>query len=184
MSRKILMAATGAAALFVTAPAFAQTSSDNINVSLKVAATCTINGTTVGISSVTFPDVQVAGSLKADIDGQTAAGASGRFNVICNTASGVPMFAIGPGTNDSSGVRRMRNTSSGQFIPYRLYSNPARTSGFEFTPDNTKRAVNGGAAVVPNVDFDVIIYGQIRAADVPNLDSGDSNDTVTGTLSF
>jgi spore coat protein U-like protein len=185
MSRKLLMAATGAAALFAAAPAWAQSASENIIVSLKVDPTCSINVNQLLSGSLAFPTVQTAGALQGDIDAQTTTSGAGGINVECNTASGVPMFAIGTGANDSGGVRRLRNISSGQLVPYRLYADAARSSAFEFTPDGTKRAVNGGSPVTPNVAFDIVVYGRISKADVTSgLDAGDLDDTVLGTLSF
>lgn len=184
MTKKLLMAATGALALMAASPAFAQTADVTINSQLAVQDGCIINGGPAATALLDFGLLQNAGGQTANIDAQTSTGA---ISVSCNVSSTTAAFTIGKGANGSTTLRTLQNAAAiggaGEFVSYRLYATPGRTPASEYVPDGTSIPFNGGV-ITAGTPFEIVVYGRIAAGDANLAVSGNYTDNATGTLTF
>lgn len=144
----------------------AATATANLTVSATVAVNCTISTGTLAFGSYD----PVVANASADLD------ASGTFTVACTKGASGVTIDLGQGGNYSSG-RRM--ASAGNFLPYQLHSNSARTAVWGSTSGGATVAVGAPASKAAVTHT---VYGRIAAGeDVP---AGSYSDTVVATVNF
>lgn len=183
MTRKLLTAAAGAAALLGALPAFAQsTATVNITSLLRVQDGCAINGG-VNLAVIDFGTIINAAARTDDVRGFTQG--AGAINVSCNVSSTTATFQINAGSNDSGGVHRLRNITGiggapGEFLEYRLFSNLALTSEYLIS---SPLPVNGGV-ITSGVPFEIVVYGRILNAQAVQAVAGLYQDITQGVLTF
>ncbi|MCP3105592.1 fruiting body spore coat protein U [Myxococcus sp. K15C18031901] len=166
-------AATVAAALLATASAHAATATANLTISATVGSACSINSGTLAFGA--YDPVIVNSSLGVDLLG------SASMTVQC-TALGSAVVTLGQGSNAGTGstdavpLRRLKNTTSNNFLNYSLYQDLTRLVVWGNT-SGTGLPYLGTGLPIP-----VLVYGTIPKGQ--NVASGTYNDTVVATLTF
>ncbi len=175
----LLLAILAAATLTLAAGAQAAgTLTGQVGVQLTISTGCTVgNGTATGGTNqwgtLNFGNYA---DLTSVING-TVLGANGTSAVTITCSTGLsPTLSLNGGLAAAGGVRTM--TSSGNSIPYRLYSDTART---------TEIAINTPVTLTTGTTAQNIpIYGRVLPADQTSTTpaAGTYNDTVVATLSW
>ena len=173
------LALFSAALLTLSAGALAAgTLTGQVGVQLTISTGCTVgNGTSTGGTNqwgtLNFGNYA---DLTSVING-TVFGADGTNAVTITCSTGLtPTLSLNGGLAASGATRTM--TSSGNSIPYRLYSNAART---------TEIAINTPVALTTGTTAQNIpIYGRVLPADQTSTTptAGTYNDTVVATLAW
>ena len=183
MRKKLLKTSVLVAAMLGVSPAFAQ-STANVTITslLQVQDGCAINGG-VNQAVLNFGTLVNASARTDDIRGSTQG--AGAINVSCNVSSTTATFQINAGNNDAGGVHRLRNITGiggapGEFLEYRLFSNPALTSEYLIS---SPLPINGGV-ITSGVPFEIIVYGQILNAQAVQAVAGSYLDVTQGVLTF
>jgi hypothetical protein len=185
VSRKLLNAIIGAAALCTVTPAFAQSSASvTITSLLQIQDGCLINGGGLASSLLNFGVIQNAGAVTGGRRATTSQG-GGPIIVSCNVNSTTAAFQIDAGNNDSGGVHRLRNVTGiggapGEFLEYHLYSNFALTSEYLI---GSPIAVNGGI-IASGSPFEIVVYGEIPNDQITQGVAGLYQDIVQAKLTF
>jgi spore coat protein U-like protein len=151
--------------------AVAGTATANLNVTLTITAACTINATTLA-----FPSTDGISLTTTPITASTT------VSVTCT--SGSP-FTIGMGQgNNYSGGNRM--ASSGNYIPYGLYTDSAWTDAWTTTTENNGCSGPANSCYVgtgTGSAQSVTIYGKVPTlATAPT--AGSYTDTVLMTITY
>jgi len=134
----------------------------NLDISLKVIATCTINA-----ASFAFTD-QVVG-FTADV--------SGSVTVNAKCATGTPYkLGFGNGVNSNGSQRRLANGSN--YINYQLYTSSTYADILDMDFTGTKVFSGNGSGI----DQPYNVYA--RAAGTPGAPIGDYTDTVVMTIDY
>lgn len=187
MSKKLLMAATGAAALFAATPAFAQSTAGVIlDIDMAISPTCKILGNVGNINNgrtrISFGDVNPL-TQTTDVDSDGSVQGTAGVTVTCNTSSTIASFALGGGKAPSGSTRRMGGRLNGGLVGYRVYSSASRAPGTEYT--GSPVPVNGGN-IVPGAPFTIPFFGRVTLAEItrPDLPADTYDDVVIGTLTF
>jgi spore coat protein U-like protein len=170
--------ATAAALAVAIVPAVAHADTiGTIDVSLNVTSACVINGAAAlqpnagTVGAIRFPDQPgIFGAVDAELVGT---GGSGALSVLCSPGVS-PKLTIGSGTHDAGGRRQL--AYNGTSIPYRLFSDPSRTTEIGIGQQIALPLATGAAAVVP-------IYSRINGAGYV-LPAGAYADTVQVTLTW
>ncbi|MGC6387983.1 spore coat U domain-containing protein [Ewingella sp. S1.OA.A_B6] len=167
------------ALLSLSAGAYAAgTLTGQVGVQLTISTGCTVgNGTAAGGTNqwgnLNFGNYA---DLTSVING-TVFGADGANAVTITCSTGLsPTLSLNGGLAATGGLRTM--TSSGNSIPYRLYSDTSRT---------TEIAINTPVALTTGTTAQNIpIYGRVLPADQTSTApaAGTYNDTVVATLSW
>jgi spore coat protein U-like protein len=164
MMKKLFVSAATAAGLLASTSAFAQTvQTVNLTAQVTVETGCAFNGGVKGeIDSIlNFGTVSNAAGTTVNVDGSTLVADGGTsFTIECNNGLGQVTAEISGGANDLAGVRRMAGQSAGGFVPYRLYSDAARS--VEYTPGNPIVLFGNGNVPLTTV----AVYGRILPADI------------------
>lgn len=169
-------AALAAALTIFAVPAAAQTTG-TIGVTLNVTSACVINGANAlqasagTVGTIRFPDQPgIFGNIDADLVGT---GQSGAMSVLCSPGAS-PVLTIGSGQNDAAGRHRL--ASNGNTLPYRLFSDAARTTELTINHQIALPVATSTATLVP-------IYARVTSngAVIP---AGAYSDTVQVTLSW
>jgi len=151
-----------AGALTLSGSAMADQATANLDISLKVIATCTINAATFA-----FTD-QVVG-FTADV--------SGNVPITVKCATGTPYkVGFGNGVNSQGTQRRLANGSN--YINYQLYTSSTYTDILDMDFTGTK--VFSGAGT--GSDAQHIVYA--RAVGTPGAPIGDYADQVVMTIDY
>jgi len=149
-----------------------------VGVQLTISTGCTVgNGTATGGTNqwgtLNFGNYA---DLTSVING-TVLGANGTSAVTVTCSTGLsPTLSLNGGLAATGGVRTM--TSSGNSIPYRLYSDAARTTEIAI---NTPVTLGTGTTAQ-----NIPIYGRVLPSDQTSTTpaAGTYNDTVVATLSW
>ncbi|KHN54634.1 Csu type fimbrial protein [Pectobacterium fontis] len=150
-----------------------------IPVTLTIIAACTIdNGGSAGTTWGTI-DFGSYSDLTTTIDSQvTSTGGSG---ITVNCSVGTPAsLHIGAGANATTSLRTLAPSTGTYNVPYRLYSDPARSAEIPL-------ASNTGIAIVATGNPQLIpIYARIQPSDQTVLapSAGSYTDTVTATIEW
>lgn len=150
-----------------------------IGVQVIIGSACTVgngNGST-GTNKWGTLDFGAYGDLKYTIDGSVK-GADGAVNVTCSTGLS-PALTLDGGLYGNGTVRSMSSDSGTTLVPYRLYSDSARTTEID-VGGTISLAANGTAQSIP-------IYGRILPSDQGANTSpaaGTYVDTVIATLAW
>jgi spore coat protein U-like protein len=161
-------AAFAAAALLGAVEASAGSATSNLTVTATVPAICVLTPGTLAFGSYD----PVGANATVALNG------TGTFDVAC-TKSTVYTVTLGLGANSASAIgttRAMKDTGTGAFLSYEIYTATARTTVW-----NTTNTVGGTAAnVTPIV---LTAYGQVPAGqNVPPANG--YTDTVVSTVNF
>ncbi|NMP25719.1 fimbrial major subunit CsuA/B family protein [Rahnella sp. SAP-1] len=178
-TKHIAISALLSAATFSLSPTAlaAGTLTGQIGVQLTISTGCTVgNGTNTGGTNqwgnINFGNYA---DLTSVING-TLLGANGTsaVTVTCNTGL-TPTLSLGAGSNSTAGLRAM-SAGGATTIPYRLYSDTARTSEIAV---NTPVALAIGAQNFP-------IYARVLPADQTSTTpaAGTYSDIVLATLAW
>ncbi|MCP3102321.1 fruiting body spore coat protein U [Myxococcus sp. K15C18031901] len=166
-------AATVSAALLATSSAHAATATANLTVTATVGSACSISSGTLNFG--TYDPIIVNSSLGVDLLG------SGSLTVQC-TLLGSAVITLGQGSNAGTGstdavpLRRMKNTTSNNFLNYYLYQDVTRLVVWGNTAGSGLPYLGTGLPVP------VLVYGTVPKGQ--NVPSGTYNDTVVATLTF
>jgi len=174
-----LLAVLAVATLTLAAGAQAAgTLTGQVGIQLTISTGCTVgNGTATGGTNqwgtLNFGNYA---DLTSVING-TVLGANGTSAVTVTCSTGLsPTLSLNGGLAATGGLRTM--TSSGNSIPYRLYSDTARTTEIAI---NTPITLGTGTTAQ-----NIPIYGRVLPADQTSTTpaAGTYNDTVVATLSW
>ncbi|WP_197277093.1 Csu type fimbrial protein [Sphingomonas profundi] len=172
--RPALFAAITAMGMFAN-PALADSSSGTIAVALNVTNACVVNGATAVQSNVgALGTIQFADQpgIFGNVDGQLV-GALGTLQVLCSPGV-TPSLTIGSGANDAAGKRYL--ASNGHTVPYRLFSDAARTSEITIGQQLALGTATTSAISVP-------IFARVNSGGAV-LSAGSYADTVQVTLAW
>ena len=162
-TRTILLSAIALAGTAFS-PAVAGTSTGVMPVSATVLNNCTVAATPMAFGSLSS-----VGAVNID----TAA----TVNLVC-TPNATYTVALDHGANASGSVRRMKNPISGEFLPYSITTDAARTQAW----GNTSGVDTvGGTATTGLVS--ITAYGRVPVGAQP-VSAGAYADTVTVTVNF
>ncbi|MDT8893432.1 spore coat U domain-containing protein [Halomonas sp. I1] len=164
--------------LLVSGPAFAQSVTGTIDVSIELTAACEVNEST-STSGVDFGSLDFGShsTLFVDADAEVLNGGTA-IEVLCSPGV-TPSFQISGGANDgdSGSQNHAMADGSGNFVPYSIFTDAARTSVLDA---GTPHALSGTAdGVTPQT---LALYG--RAYGQPGLAAGSYSDTLNVELSF
>lgn len=182
MNSNTIIKALAFGALFCATPAFAQSSAAvDVQVSLRVAAGCSINGSGTGGGGtpavLDFGTIQNAGAQQFDLTTSTISAGSTPIEVSCNVTNPAATIALSEGQNLASGSRRLANAAGTQFVAYRVYQNSDFTGEL---PPGTPQPIS-----ITSGTFDLPLFARILASDVRTLGiAGDMTDLATITLTF
>lgn len=156
-----------APALVLAPPVFAQTSTDTLNVTATVTASCDITSTTtLAFGSVT--------QSATDVDN------AGAVNLICTTST--PWFlSAAAGANATGAQNRMKHASLAEYLNYDIYSDAGRSTIFPVAAGTLGAGDTGGAGT--GVAQTVPVYGRIPAGQTLPT-PGSYTDTVTMTVTY
>ena len=163
--RKIIFAAAAVVAVAAT-PAFAQSATNTMQVSVAVIDSCTISATALDFGSPT-----AIGGTNID--------ATSTLTLTCTTGADYDVW-MGFGNYAASGQRNMAGAAvSTNRVPYNVYSNSARTTAW----GNTSGTDTVAGTAASGLPFTLTAYGRIpsTAAAVP---ADVYSDTVTVTVNF
>lgn len=172
-----LTAAVAAAGISFSATA-AGTLSGTVGVQVTISEGCTVGNGDTSSSSNNWGSIDFGtyADLTSVIDG-TVLGSDGSSTVSVTCTSGLsPTLSLDGGLYGSSTLRNMSSGSAQ--IPYRLYSNSARS---------TEIAINGSVSLsADGTSQSVPIYARILPSDQSTTApaSGTYADTVTATLAW
>jgi spore coat protein U-like protein len=155
----------GGLMLGVSAPAFAQTATANLNVTASVANKCTI--TTSAVSFGAYDPVVTHASTPLD--------GTGSVIVACTKGASGTRIDLGQGSHYSSARRMQAGT---EFLTYELYQESGRTTVWGSGASNGL-ALSAAPSSAPRT-FDV--YGRIPAAQ--DVAVGSYTDSVVATINF
>lgn len=167
--------------LLLTPAAFVEgaTISGQIAVSLTVNSTCQVStggsGTSWGALSFGTTTANLASNIDAEVTGTGGNGIA----VTCSQGTAATL-TIGSGGNDATNVRHLTNgAGTPTLLPYRLYSNSARTTEIAIGGTISVPASTGVAQLFP-------IYGRIVASEQPTQypPAGSYTDTIAATLTW
>ncbi|WP_297201966.1 spore coat U domain-containing protein [uncultured Pluralibacter sp.] len=156
----------------------AGTLTGKIGVQLVIGAGCTVNNnsTSEGSNNWGTLDFGTHSSLNSIIDG-TVTGSNGSSGITINCSEGLtPTLTLDAGQNGSGNVRNLSAGSGDTLIPYRLYSDSARTS-----------IINPNAPItLADSTQDLPVYGRVVPEDqrTPSPAAGTYNDIVIATLAW
>jgi spore coat protein U-like protein len=146
-------------------PAFAATSTTNMNVSATVTANCTVSTSPVAFGSVN----PISG---ANVD------ATGSVTVACTNGTGWSATAnAGGGTGATLASRRM--ASGGNLLTYALYTDSGRTTVWGDGTASTAPVTGTGSGS----DQTVTIYGRVPSGQTA-VPPGSYTDTVSVTVTY
>ncbi|MEC5343631.1 spore coat U domain-containing protein [Brenneria populi] len=177
--KKILSALAALLTLGVMPTAYSSTVTGQIGVTLTITTACTVeNGASSGSTWGTI-DFGSYSSLSANIDGQTTNTSGSGLAVTCSEGTPATVY-IGSGANDSSTLRTLAPSSGSYKIPYRLYSDSARTT--EIPLNDT----NGITLTATGVAQSIPVYARILPADqtIISPTAGTYTDTVAATVEW
>jgi len=157
MVRSIVLAALCGAALVPSTPAWGGTASGTLDVSLRVLPGCSVTAAPLAFVA----EAGVGSEAQAPIDVQCA----GNTAVALSLDSGM----------NALGNQRQLVSAGGTAVPYAIYTDPARTRGWQEEPLRGDTGEDG--------NLQVVAYGRIEGRDTA-VASGDYRDTVTVTLTF
>lgn len=182
LKRKLLLPVMGAfmAVAVVPTTQAAGTLTGQIGVQLIIGAGCTVaNGNTNGgTNNWGNLDFGTYSNLTSIIDG-TVVGSDGTNAVTVTCSTGLsPTLSLNGGLYGSGNTRSVSSNGGTTLIPYRLYSDSARTNIIDVNTPITL-ASNGSPQNIP-------IYGRIVPADQSNTApaAGTYVDTVVATLAW
>jgi spore coat protein U-like protein len=139
--RSVLASGLCVAAVILAAPAFAATSTANMNISITVTSACTVSVTDINFGSTP------ASALLSTTTSTAAMG--GLFSYTCGASATTPTLAYSQGQN-YLGVNRMHG-SLGGFLPYAL--NIPAIAAFTGAPQTAQiTATIPAQAVLPAAD--------------------------------
>jgi spore coat protein U domain-containing protein, fimbrial subunit CupE1/2/3/6 len=166
----LITAAAGLAIIAALLLSATQVEAATATASLTVSATVSVN-CTVTTGTLAFGAYDpIAANASANLDG------SGTFTVACTKGASGVTIDLGQGSNYSGG-RRM--VSSGNFLPYEVYSNSGRTTVWGSTSGGATVAVSPPAS---SAAVTYTVYGRIAAAQ--DAAAGTYSDTVVATVNF
>lgn len=152
----------------------------NIGVTLNIGEGCTVSNGSVsgGTNEWGTLDFGTYSDLTNVIDGSVT-GSDGSNTVSVTCSSGLsPTLALGSGLYGNGSVRNVSSDGGTTLIPYRLYSDSARSSEI---------ALNGSISLTADgTAQDIPIYGRVLPADQSTTApaAGTYTDTVVATLSW
>ncbi|MFM9270396.1 spore coat U domain-containing protein [Halomonas elongata] len=158
--------------------AFAQSVTGTVDVSIELTAACEVNGSTA-TSGVDFGSLEFGShtTLFSEADSEVLNGGDA-IEVLCSPGV-TPSFQITGGANDveSGAQNHAMANGSGNFVPYSIYTDAARTSALE---PNTPYTLSGTPdGITPQT---LPLYG--RAYGQPGLAADSYSDTLNVELSF
>ncbi|MEO0063014.1 MAG: hypothetical protein RLZZ08_1574 [Pseudomonadota bacterium] len=162
--RKLIALAIGAVAISATAPAFAATDSDTMQVTATVLNNCAVTA-----SPMAFGTLATLGTAAIDTSASVA---------LACTPNAAYNVSMDVGLNASGSQRRLVNgADNSQLIPYNLYTDAARTAAWGTAVGSTVTgtATTGSATLTA--------YGRIPAT-AAAVSAGAYTDTVTVTVTF
>jgi len=166
---KILASAVAVATVglvLLASPAFAQNATDNMEVSLTIAPSCTIE--VVPLDFGTLGTLNAVGSPIQD---------TATITVTC-TSDAAYAVGLGLGSNALTTQRRLFNAAAGAdhpYVNYDLYSENTYTTAWGTTePTDTLAGTGSGSGQ------DLTVYGAIPAGQAVSV--GSYSDTVTATV--
>jgi spore coat protein U-like protein len=172
---KTKLALVAVAALAAMSSAQAVTDSTTLGVSLTLTNGCQFN--TASTSAVAFPETASTSTLAAPVV------ADGALNVTCTSGTNYTIGLDG-GLNNTSGSpvapiagsRRMQLAATGNYVPYELYRNAARSDvwGTDVGANVLGGSGSGNAESIP-------VYGKVSSV---NAVAGVYTDTVTATITY
>lgn len=165
--------------LGVSSVAGAVTINGNIDVTLTITTACTVdNGAGAGSTWGTL-DFGSHDSLADNIDADVTSTAGSGLTVTCSTGTPV-IVRIGAGANDSGTLRTLAPSSGTYNIPYRLYTDSARSNEI---PLNDTTGIPLTSTGIPQ---SIPIHARILPADQTVLSpaAGTYTDTVAATVEW
>lgn len=176
--KSILSAASVAIAAFLAAGASQAQVSGTMQVQLNLVEGCIVSGSTDPLNATNF-GVMDFGSVPtvfaANLQAQAMiAGVPTRL--VCSSGASLNI-RVGDGNHAGAGVRRMN--SGGNYVQYRLFTQPGGAGAEYPLSDATGLAISVPPGGAP---FDLPIHGVV--APQAGLAVGAYSDTVTVTLSF
>ena len=179
MNKKSPKAICAALALMLAPGVYAAgTLTGKIGVQLVIGAGCTVNNnsTAGGTNNWGTLDFGTHSTLTNIIDG-TVIGSNGSNGITIVCSEGLtPTLSLDAGQNGSGSTRNLSAGSGGTLIPYRLYSDSARTS-----------VINPNAPItLANSSQDLPVYGRVLPEDQSTSSpaAGTYNDIVIATLAW
>jgi spore coat protein U-like protein len=151
----------------------------SMGVQLQLENGCIVSGSSDALAAVNFGTMDFGAAPTIFANSLHAQAAISGVNVQLECSAGAALnILVGNGANALGGVRRM--ASSGNFVEYRLFSQP-NGGGTEYT---TSSGALDLSALVPGAGgaFDLPIYGVV--APQAGLVAGNYSDTVSVTLTF
>ncbi|MCP3102322.1 fruiting body spore coat protein U [Myxococcus sp. K15C18031901] len=170
---KTAVAAATVAAALATSSAHAATATANLTVSATVGSACSITSGTLNFG--TYDPIIINSTMGVDLL------SSGSLTVTC-TLLGSAVVTLGQGSNAGTGstdavpLRRMKNTTSNDYLSYFLYQDVSRLVVWGNTAGSGLPYLGTGLPVP------VLVYGTVPKGQ--NVPSGTYNDTVVATLTF
>ena len=160
--RKLILVAAGAGAVLAT-PAYANTA--DLDVTATVEDSCTVSDTTM-----TFPTMSVVNGTNHD--------SSATVSLTCTLGADYNVsLDMGLQEDTGAGVRRLHDSTTGEYIPYDLY----HTSVGGTLWDDTVVYDPAGTATGGADSF--VVFGRIPST-AANVTAGTYTDTVTITIGF
>jgi len=144
-----------AAALLLPSAAMAVEETANLTVTLTIEASCTLDAATLTFGPHTGA---ITTPLTSDAD----------LTVTC-TPGATYTLGFGNGSNHDGGTRRMKHSTSTDYVKYQLYK------------DSTYDTVLEGTTVLKETDT-LKVYGRVEDNQTPPV--GTYNDTVVMTLTY
>ncbi len=165
MKRTVIIL-TALAAMIISAPLFAGSSTANLSVTASVANNCTMTTAPVAFGAYD----PVVANAATDLPG------TGTINVSC-TKGASATIDLGVGGNLSGGSRRMADGTD--FLGYALYTDLAHTTvwGTGLAGGTTKAYTSTSKA-----PFAITVYGNIPQNQ--DVGAGSYSDTVVATVNF
>ena len=172
---KIQAALGGACTLAVATPAFALTAAQPVDayVEIDITETCTLNTNTATM------DFGRQNAGKAPAGGFQA---FADIDLTCTGDSPLATITVDAGSHPSGTQRNMKAGALALTVPYKLYTDSARTTTYELTPGTAVRA-DGGKGITANAK--IRIYGLIPAdTPIPSSNGTQYSDAVQASIAY
>ena len=171
----VLLALLISAASFIL-PAYATSTTTNMNVTANISATCTMSNTDLDFGDYDATGVNVTADLTATATISTTC-TSGTNGVITMNGGSHSLFCMNSKCN-----RRMANEGETSFLNYNIYTNESYSWSTVWT-DNTSATREIVQMMGAGVSQNTTVYGEIPK-NQKNAAAGSYTDTVNITLIY
>jgi len=171
----VLLALLISAASFIL-PAYATSTTTNMNVTANISATCTMSNTDLDFGDYDATGTNSSRDLLATATISTSC-TSGTNGVISMSGGSHVLFCV-----SSKCHRQMANQDETSFLRYNIYTNESLSWGSVWS-DNTSATNEVVQVIGSGVSQNTTVYGEITK-NQRNAAAGSYTDTITITLNY